>query len=43
MIEMANVFYQVVQVATGDATGATVKYQATAIPSDKVPAIRALL
>lgn len=43
IIDLAGNFYQVVQVASGDATGATVKYQATAIASDKVPTIRALL
>ena len=42
MIDLAGTFYQLVQVASGDATGATVKYQATALEADKVPAIRAL-
>ena len=40
MIDLSGTFYQVLEVASGDATGATVHYRATAIPTLKVPTIR---
>lgn len=40
MIDLAGTFDQVVQVTSGDATGATVHYQATALPSGTVPNLR---